>query len=53
MRCHDDCLDLLTEPISLKSWRLLLSPETPFFFFFGYFFDRHTDITFTFRTRDA
>ena len=53
LRCHDDCLDLLTEPVSLKSWRLLLSPETPFFFLFGYFFDRHTDITFTFRTRDS
>lgn len=53
LRCHDNCVDLLMEPVRLNSWRLLLSPETPFFFLFGYFFDRHTDIAFTFRTRDA
>jgi SAM-dependent methyltransferase len=48
LRCHDDCLDLLTEPVRFDSWRLL-SPETPFYVFFGYFFDRHTDVMFVFR----
>jgi 2-polyprenyl-3-methyl-5-hydroxy-6-metoxy-1,4-benzoquinol methylase len=47
LRSHDDCLDLLTEPIGF-SWKLL-SPLTPFYAVFGYFFDRHTDVTFTLR----
>lgn len=47
LRAHDDCLDLLTEPIRF-SWKLL-SPVTAFHAFFGYFFDRHTDVTFTLR----
>jgi 2-polyprenyl-3-methyl-5-hydroxy-6-metoxy-1,4-benzoquinol methylase len=50
LRCHDDCLDLLTEPVRF-GWRLL-SPETPFYMLFGYFFDRHTDVMFVFR-KDA
>lgn len=48
LRCHDDCLDLLTEPVRFDSWRMY-TPLTAFYMFFGYFFDRHTDIMFTFR----
>lgn len=47
VRCHDDVFDLVAEPIKL-SWKLC-SPLTPFFAFFGYFFDRHTDIQVVFR----
>ncbi|HTU60048.1 MAG TPA: methyltransferase domain-containing protein [Polyangiales bacterium] len=47
LRCHDDTLDLVTEPVR-PSARWLLHPATPFYMFFGYFFDRHTDIMFTF-----
>ena len=49
VRCHDDSFDLITEPprINLR----LLSPVTLFWAFFGYFFDRHTDIMFVFRSR--
>jgi 2-polyprenyl-3-methyl-5-hydroxy-6-metoxy-1,4-benzoquinol methylase len=49
LRCHDDCLDLLTEPMRFDSWRLY-TPLTAFFVLFGYFFDRHTDVMFTFRS---
>jgi 2-polyprenyl-3-methyl-5-hydroxy-6-metoxy-1,4-benzoquinol methylase len=49
LRCHDDCLDLLTEPIRWDSWRLY-TPLTAFYVLFGYFFDRHTDVMFTFRS---
>jgi 2-polyprenyl-3-methyl-5-hydroxy-6-metoxy-1,4-benzoquinol methylase len=48
LNCHDDTLDLVTEPVR-PSARWLLHPATPFFMFFGYFFDRHTDVMFTFR----
>jgi 2-polyprenyl-3-methyl-5-hydroxy-6-metoxy-1,4-benzoquinol methylase len=47
VRCHDDVFDLVTEPVRL-SWKLC-SPLTLFYAFFGYFFDRHTDIQFVFR----
>jgi hypothetical protein len=47
VRAHDDVFDLVVEPIRL-SWKLL-SPLTPFFAFFGYFFDRHTDIQVMFK----
>ena len=47
LQCHDDTLDLVTEPVR-PSARWLFHPATPFFMFFGYFFDRHTDIMFTF-----
>jgi 2-polyprenyl-3-methyl-5-hydroxy-6-metoxy-1,4-benzoquinol methylase len=51
VRCRDDVFDLVAEPvkISLK----LLTPVTPFFAFFGYFFDRHTDIQVVFRKAGA
>ncbi len=51
VRCHDDVFDLVAEPIklSLRLW----SPVTLFFAFFGYFFDRHTDIQVVFRKRAA
>jgi hypothetical protein len=49
VRCHDDSFDLITEPprINLR----LLSPVTLFWAFFGYFFDRHTDVMFVFQRR--
>lgn len=52
VRSHDDAFDLITEPIKLNSWRIW-SPATPFFALFGYFFDRHTDIQFLFRTKPS
>jgi 2-polyprenyl-3-methyl-5-hydroxy-6-metoxy-1,4-benzoquinol methylase len=52
LRCHDDCLDLLTEPVRFDSWRMY-TPLTAFFMLFGYFFDRHTDVMFTFRSAQA
>jgi hypothetical protein len=48
VRSLDDCLDVLTEPPRISA--RLLSPKTAFFAVFGYFFDRHTDVTFVFRT---
>ena len=48
LHCHDNTLDLVTEPVR-PSARWILHPATPFYMFFGYFFDRHTDIMFTFR----
>lgn len=48
VRAHDDCFDLVTEPIKLGSFRIW-SPATPFYALFGYFFDRHTDIQFVFK----
>jgi hypothetical protein len=47
LRCHDDCLDLLMEPPKLG--RRLFTPAAAFFMFFGYFFDRHTDVMFALR----
>lgn len=47
VRCFDDVFDLVAEPIRTNSWKLW-TPVTLFFAFFGYFFDRHTDIMFTF-----
>lgn len=47
VRAHDDMFDLVVEPIQL-SWKLF-NPLTPFFIFFGFFFDRHTDIQVVFR----
>lgn len=49
LRCFDDCLDLLTEPVRVNSWRFW-TPATPFYALFGFFLDRHTDVTFCFRT---
>ena len=49
LRCYDDCLDLFAEPVRLDSWRLF-APDGLFWLFCGYFFDRHTDVMFTFRT---
>lgn len=51
VRCLDDCFDLVVEPprMSLR----MLTPATPFFMFFGYFFDRHTDIMTVFRNAGA
>ncbi|MDH5671986.1 MAG: class I SAM-dependent methyltransferase [Myxococcales bacterium] len=43
VRCHDDVFDLVAEDIRIDSWKLW-SPMTLFYAFFGYFFDRHTDI---------
>jgi 2-polyprenyl-3-methyl-5-hydroxy-6-metoxy-1,4-benzoquinol methylase len=51
VRAHDDVFDLVVEPVRL-SWKML-SPATPFFAFFGYFFDRHTDIQVVFRKPKA
>ncbi|MDD9941310.1 MAG: class I SAM-dependent methyltransferase [Myxococcales bacterium] len=48
MRVHDDCLDLLTEPMKLGNLRLW-SPRGWFLAMFGYFLDRHTDVQFVFR----
>jgi 2-polyprenyl-3-methyl-5-hydroxy-6-metoxy-1,4-benzoquinol methylase len=48
LRCHEDCLDLITEPVR-PSARWIFHPGTLFYMFFGYFFDRHTDIMFTFQ----
>lgn len=42
VRCRDDVFDLVVEPIAF-TWKMF-TPLTPFFIFFGYFFDRHTDI---------
>ena len=52
MESHDNCLDLLTEPVKMNSWRLW-SPVGWFFAAFGYFFDRQTDVQFMFRKRGA
>ena len=51
VRSHDDVFDLVAEPIRVGD--KLFSPATPFFAFFGYFFDRHTDIQVIFRKRAA
>jgi 2-polyprenyl-3-methyl-5-hydroxy-6-metoxy-1,4-benzoquinol methylase len=48
IRSHDDVFDLVAETPRV-SWKLLLSPLTPFFAFLGYFFDRHTDVQALFR----
>jgi 2-polyprenyl-3-methyl-5-hydroxy-6-metoxy-1,4-benzoquinol methylase len=48
MRCYDDCVDLVTERPHLNSWRFW-TPLTSFWFFCGYWFDRHTDVTYVFR----
>jgi 2-polyprenyl-3-methyl-5-hydroxy-6-metoxy-1,4-benzoquinol methylase len=49
LQSHDDCLDLVTEPVRPNpSW--LLNPTTWFYAMFGYYFDRHTDVLFMFRT---
>jgi hypothetical protein len=47
VRCHDDVFDLVAEPVRISA--RMLSPATPFFALFGYFFDRHTDIQVVFR----
>jgi 2-polyprenyl-3-methyl-5-hydroxy-6-metoxy-1,4-benzoquinol methylase len=47
VRCHDDAFDLVAEPIRLSL--RLCNPLTLFYAFFGYFFDRHTDIQVVFR----
>jgi hypothetical protein len=47
LRSVDDCLDALTEPPRVTP--RLFSPKSAFFGFFGYFFDRHTDVTYVFR----
>ncbi len=52
MRCYDDCLDVLTEPLNPSSWKLY-TPAAAFWFFFGAFFDRRTDVMFVFRTPPA
>ena len=51
VRCHDDVFDLVTEPIRV-SWKMF-SPLTLFWIFFGYFFDRHTDIQVVFHKPKA
>jgi SAM-dependent methyltransferase len=43
VRCHDDVFDLVAEAPRV-SLRMLATPMTAFFAFFGYFFDRHTDV---------
>lgn len=48
VKAHDDTFDLVAEPVRLNAWKIW-SPATPFFALFGYFFDRHTDITTVFR----
>lgn len=47
VRAHDDVFDLVAEPVRLNL--RLLAPDTLFYALFGYFFDRHTDITVVFR----
>lgn len=47
VRCRDDVFDLVVEPVAF-TWKML-TPLTPFFIFFGYFFDRHTDIQVVFQ----
>lgn len=42
-KCHDDTLDLATEPINPKSWKLW-TPVAPFLGFFGYFFAPESDV---------
>jgi 2-polyprenyl-3-methyl-5-hydroxy-6-metoxy-1,4-benzoquinol methylase len=51
VRAHDDVFDLVVEPVRV-SWKLV-SPLTPWFAFFGYFFDRHTDIQVMFKKPGA
>jgi hypothetical protein len=51
VRAHDDVFDLVAEPVKV-SWKLV-SPATPFFAFFGCFFDRHTDVQVVFRKPQA
>jgi SAM-dependent methyltransferase len=47
VRCRDDVFDLVVEPIAF-TWKMF-TPLTPFFIFFGYFFDRHTDVQVIFK----
>lgn len=51
VRCRDDVFDLVVEPVAF-TWKML-TPLTPFFIFFGYFFDRHTDIQVIFQKPEA
>jgi len=51
VRCRDDVFDLVVEPVAF-TWKML-SPLTPFYIFFGYFFDRHTDIQVIFEKKAA
>ena len=48
MQSFDDCLDLLND-LPRPPLGFFLQPATIFYAFFGYFFDRHTDVMFTFR----
>jgi len=50
MRCFDGTMDVLFER-PWKSRRLWLSPETLFWFLFGYFLCDHADIVAIFRTK--
>jgi 2-polyprenyl-3-methyl-5-hydroxy-6-metoxy-1,4-benzoquinol methylase len=47
VRARDDMFDLVAEPVKLTA--KMLSPVTPFFALFGYFFDRHTDVQAVFK----
>jgi 2-polyprenyl-3-methyl-5-hydroxy-6-metoxy-1,4-benzoquinol methylase len=47
VRARDDVFDLVAEPVQLTA--KMLSPMTPFYALFGYFFDRHTDVQVVFR----
>jgi SAM-dependent methyltransferase len=47
VRARDDVFDLVAEPVKLTA--KMLSPMTPFYALFGYFFDRHTDIQVVFK----
>jgi 2-polyprenyl-3-methyl-5-hydroxy-6-metoxy-1,4-benzoquinol methylase len=47
VRCRDDVFDLVVEPVAF-TWKMF-TPVTPFLIFFGYFFDRHTDIQVMFK----
>lgn len=51
VRCRDDVFDLVVEPVAF-TWKMF-SPLTPFYIFFGYFFDRHTDIQVIFQRPEA
>jgi 2-polyprenyl-3-methyl-5-hydroxy-6-metoxy-1,4-benzoquinol methylase len=51
VRCRDDVFDLVVEPVAF-TWKMF-SPLTPFYIFFGYFFDRHTDIQVIFEKKAA
>jgi len=49
LKCFDDTLDLVAEPIRFDHWRLW-TPKAFFLACFGYFLDPRTDVMFAFRS---